>query len=145
MDNFNSDLQRTTKLQQELNSLITERSTLLASKASTGRVDYRIKGGMASLQNEMSQLQKLAYLYESNGAKYANVKDKQKRIQSINVLKTKADATIQQINSQVLNTQTNTNLLDIQQPGKQNDDINLTKNARPQRDLESGEFSHTQN
>ena len=54
MDNYSSDFQRTTKLQQELNTLLTERSNLLASKSSTGRVDYRIKGGMVSLQNEIS-------------------------------------------------------------------------------------------
>ena len=80
-DQFASDLARASKLQNELNNNLSERSNLLSAGTSTGRVDYRLKGGVDTLKNELRGLEKLEYLYENDPTgKFGFIKDKPARV-----------------------------------------------------------------
>ena len=71
------------KLQDELYGCLEERTSQLQKGSTTGRVDYRLKGGLETLKQEMKHLEKLAYLYQNDSEnKYKNVsaKEKTKRI-----------------------------------------------------------------
>ena len=69
-----------------------------AKGQSTGKVDYRLKGSVDTLKNQMKQLEKLSYLYkEGKGLaadKGISQKEKDKRVVSIDELKSKADKTV---------------------------------------------------
>ena len=56
MDNFNADLAKAVSLQSDLSGNLLERKQLILKGNSTGRVDYRLKGGNESLKNELKQL-----------------------------------------------------------------------------------------
>ena len=53
MDNFNADLNKATNLYNDLSGNLLERKQLILKGNSTGRVDYRLKGGAESLKNEL--------------------------------------------------------------------------------------------
>ena len=100
LDQYNQDLVKAQKLQDELYSCLEERNSQLSKGQTTGRVDYRLKGGLETLKQEMKNLEKLAYLYQNdNDNKYKNVsaKEKTKRIMSISELKKKSDKTVTEI------------------------------------------------
>ena len=63
MEQFNADVSRVEKLDNDLNKAISERNKLTSNKQPTGRVDYQLKGGVESLKNELRPLEKLLYQY----------------------------------------------------------------------------------
>ena len=60
-DAYTIDRKRTQQHFSELEGLVTERTTLRDDGKSTGRVDYRIKGLIESLKNDMKSLDKHEY------------------------------------------------------------------------------------
>ena len=103
-------------MQDELFSSLSERSSLLQKGQTTGRVDYRLKGGLDSLKQEMKHLEKLAYLYQNdteNKYKHVSAKEKAKRVQAVTDLKKKTDRTIFEIQN-TFGIQSNANLLDLE-------------------------------
>ena len=73
MDNFNDDFNKAVELQSNLSGNLLERKQLILKGNSTGRVDYRLKGGVESLKNDLKQLQKIAYLYKNDNIKYKGI------------------------------------------------------------------------
>ena len=66
MDTFDQDFKRAEKLHNEMLGNLTERQSLQKQGSSTGRVDYRLKGGLESLKQDLKNLSKVAYLYEND-------------------------------------------------------------------------------
>ena len=113
MDSFNTDFTKALNLQEELQGNILERKQLILKGNSTGRVDYRLKGGIDSLKNEMKQLEKISYLYSNDNAKYKGIssKEKTKRIEMVKGFISKSNKTIDDI-SKIFGT--STDLIDLE-------------------------------
>ena len=93
-----------------------ERDALVKSGTPTGRVDYRIKGSSESLKYEMRNLEKLRYLYlNDTSGRFNNIKDKKQRADKINDLKVKADKILSEVSKIPGISQTNTNLLGMEE------------------------------
>ena len=146
MDAFPQDIARANQLYKELITLNEERQKLVKSKSATGRVDYRIKGSIASMNTELTSLSKVVYLYQNDQIskkQYGHIKDKQVRIENVKKLKAQAEQLIAEINKSNVpgggqdKQQTDANLLDM---GEQID----SKYKKPERDIETGEFNNTQ-
>ena len=60
-------------MQEDLSAALKDRSDMIQKGQKTGRIDYKLKGGLESMKQDLKHLEKLSYFYSNDDKKYKNI------------------------------------------------------------------------